>query len=90
MAKSGLTGQGGPGRGQGRKSALDEKKIAALSMRCVHLTLKYVNNESIPIKDRADVFSRIAAKVVPQSLSIAGEMTHNMFFQDIIEKSKGV
>jgi hypothetical protein len=68
-----LKGRGGPGRGQGRHSALKEDQIKALSMSCIDLTIKYIYNEEVPLKDRADVFSRIAVKVMPQDINLGGQ-----------------
>lgn len=83
-----MAGKGGARPGSGRPSLVDEQKVTALSMKCVELTLEYIQDPSVSLKDRADVFSRIAAKVVPQNVGISGELSHNVFIADIIQKSQ--
>lgn len=57
----------------GRPSLLKSEQLAALSMESVDLTRKYIYDESVPLKDRADVFSRIAVKVMPQDINLGGQ-----------------
>jgi len=64
---------GGARPGAGRPSLLKSEQLAALSMRCVELTKAYIDDESIPLRDRVDVFSRIAVKVMPQDINLGGQ-----------------
>jgi hypothetical protein len=57
----------------GRPSLLKSEQLAALSMRCVELTKKYIDDKSVDLKDRAEVFSRIATKVMPQDINLGGQ-----------------
>lgn len=75
----------------GRPSLLKSEQIAALSMRCVELTKKYIDDESVPLSDRADVFSRIAVKVMPQDINHGGQADNPLSVVQLItanDKSK--
>ena len=57
----------------GRPSLLKAEQLAALSMDCISLTREYIHNPEVPLKERADVFSRIATKVMPQDINLGGQ-----------------
>lgn len=70
-----MAGKGGYRPNSGRPSLLKSEQLAALSMRCVELTKEYIDNPDVPLKERADVFSRIAVKVMPQDINLGGQAT---------------
>ena len=71
----------------GRPTLLKEEQLAALSMECISLTREYIHNKDVPLKDRADVFSRIAVKVMPQDINLGGQANNPLSVVQLVTKN---
>jgi hypothetical protein len=68
-----MAGKGGARPGAGRKPLADENKMINLIGKCFDVTLRFVQDETIPLKDRVDIASRISAKRVPSDVNLGGQ-----------------
>ena len=68
-----MAGKGGARPGAGRKPIADEQKMINLIRSCFDVTLRFVQDETISLKERVDIASRISAKRVPSDLNIGGQ-----------------
>lgn len=84
-----MAARGGYRPNSGRPSLLDEELRARVLTKSWELLDDYIKDETEPRRDRIRVAGFLAQKSVPQNLAVSGELTHNIFMQDLIAKSKG-
>lgn len=89
MARGGKRANtGGVRPGAGRKTHAQELRTIEVLQKCQEICLEFLNDPSVPAKKKIDVASRLYYKAIPQDINMSGEMTHNLFMQSLIEKSR--
>lgn len=64
---------GGARAGAGRKSILEEGRIADLISTSIDVTHRFLKDNSIPIEKRAEIASRVASKRIPSDINLGGQ-----------------
>lgn len=83
MPRGGVKGR------SGRRTRFEESKTHDYVMRCREVTLEFINSNA-PLRDRAEVASRIAVKALPQSIDLDASLTTNVNMGRVLIDNKEV
>lgn len=72
----------------GRPSMVDEKLRAEVLTKSWDIIKRFFDDESKPLESKLQIAQHLAGKSVPQNLNVDGQMTHNIFMQNMIAKSR--
>jgi len=79
---------GGARPGAGRPSAVDEALRARVIEKSWSIVEEFYNDANESKSDKRKVAVYLAGKSVPQNLNVTGELSHNIFMQNLIAKSR--
>lgn len=68
-----IMARGGVRPNSGRKPMADEDKMANLIGKCFDVTMRFVADETIPVKDRVEIAAKISAKRIPSDVNLGGQ-----------------